>query len=400
MIPKKGLVREVFFMVLPKNVTQIGESDSHCKVYVEDYVVSYLKQWNRHGADKQLAVALYGVRKEEGGISYLFLYGAGRVNFIQRENRHLSQAQLQEIERIRRKSFPEYSFLGYRLLNGEMVEGFHIYEQGVCRYIKGYAQFYEKNDCMLQFMLEERQEDVKPETVNQEKYEEVKKRQEERRAQYFPQTKKEKGGGTEKLKKGKLTAAAVFALLCAAGVATLQNGENTDAIQTGGTAVTAGTTIVAEDKLTEAIQKENNRTTPEPTGVSEEAAASEATAVSEELTGVSEEAVLPEVTTMPEMTAAPETTDAPEQSLASEPAPETTAQATPEPTATPVATQTPEPTAAPTPVPVSYTIKSGDTLLGICIRQYGSTARVSEICSLNGIGNPDDIKVGEKILLP
>lgn len=72
----------------------------------------------------------------------------------------------------------------------------------------------------------------------------------------------------------------------------------------------------------------------------------------------------------------------------------------PEPTATPVATQTPEPTAAPTPVPVSYTIKSGDTLLGICIRQYGSTARVSEICSLNGIGNPDDIRVGEKILLP
>lgn len=346
-------------MVLPKNVTQIGESDSHCKVYVEDYVVSYLKQWNRHGADKQLAVALYGVRKEEGGISYLFLYGAGRVNFIQRENRHLSQAQLQEIERIRRKSFPEYSFLGYRLLNGEMVEGFHIYEQGVCRYIKGYAQFYEKNDCMLQFMLEERQEDVKPETVNQEKYEEVKKRQEERRAQYFPQTKKEKGGGTENLKKGKLTAAAVFALLCAAGVATLQNGENTNAIQTGGTAITAGTTIVAEDKLTEAIQKENNRTTTEPTGVSEEA-------------------VLPEVTTMPE----------------------TTAQATPEPTAAPGATQTPEPTAAPTPVPVSYTIKSGDTLLGICIRQYGSTARVSEICSLNGISNPDDIKVGEKILLP
>ena len=98
-------------MVLPKNVTQIGESDSHCKVYVEDYVVSYLKQWNRHGADKQLAVALYGVRKEDGGISYLFLYGAGRVNFIQRENRHLSQAQLQEIERIRRKSFPEYSLM-------------------------------------------------------------------------------------------------------------------------------------------------------------------------------------------------------------------------------------------------------------------------------------------------
>lgn len=36
------------------------------------------------------------------------------------------------------------TFLGYQILNGEMVEGFRICEQEICRYVAGYAQFYEK----------------------------------------------------------------------------------------------------------------------------------------------------------------------------------------------------------------------------------------------------------------
>ena len=89
-------------MELPKNVTQIGETNPHCKIYVEDYVISYIKQLNRHAGDKMLAVALYGVRKEEGGIAYLFLYGACKLNFLQRECRHLSQAVQQEVEKQRK----------------------------------------------------------------------------------------------------------------------------------------------------------------------------------------------------------------------------------------------------------------------------------------------------------
>ena len=129
-------------MDIPKNITQIGEINHSCKIYVEDYAVSYIKQLNGHALDKELAVGMYGVRREEGGVTYLFLYGASKLNFLQRETRHLSQAVLQEAEKVRKKYFAEYDFLGYRLLNGEMVEGFYVYEQGVCRYVEGYAQFY------------------------------------------------------------------------------------------------------------------------------------------------------------------------------------------------------------------------------------------------------------------
>ena len=169
-------------MELPKNITQIGETNPHCKIYVEDYVISYIKQLNRQAGEKGLAVALYGRKKEEAEVTYLFLYGACRLNSLQRECRHLSQAVCQEVEKLRRKHFAEYEFLGYRLLDGEMIEGFHICEQGVCRYVGGYAQFYEKNDQMLALMLDERQEEARPEEVSQEKYDMVKKRQEERRA--------------------------------------------------------------------------------------------------------------------------------------------------------------------------------------------------------------------------
>ena len=69
-------------------------------------------------------------------------------------------------------------------------------------------------------------------------------------------------------------------------------------------------------------------------------------------------------------------------------------------------TQTAEPAVAETPTveavaqPTHYTIQRGDTLIGISLRNYGSNSKVSEICSLNGIADPDDIKIGQEILLP
>ena len=351
---------------------------------MEDYFISYIKQLNRYAGDKTLAVGLYGIHKEEAGITYLFFYGASRLNFLQRESRHLSQAVLQEAEQQRRKFFSQYEFLGYQLLNGEMVEGFHVCQQNIFRYIAGYAQFYEKNDSMLAFMLADRKEEAKPEEFHQEKYDEVKKRQEERRQQSEEQETQIKRRRAQKpaqkdsakqLRNMKYAAAAVFALLCVAGFTTMNDEESRNALQVAVGRLWEGMnskqlpdamevtnnsaqvgTIITEDKLTEAIRQEN-------------AAAMD-----------------------------PATSLAPTSTVTPEPTPEVTP--TPEPTPEPTMEPTPEPTPEPIPEPVSYTIKRGDTLIGICMARYGSDERVAEICRLNGITNPDDIKVGQKILLP
>lgn len=48
----------------------------------------------------------------------------------------------------------------------------------------------------------------------------------------------------------------------------------------------------------------------------------------------------------------------------------------------------------------SYIVQKGDTLQGILYRQYGSLANMQNICELNQLSNPDDIKEGEELYLP
>ena len=381
-------------MELPKNVTQIGETDKFCKIYMEDYVVSYMKQMNRLAEDKTMGLALYGKYSAEENISYYFVYGAAKLNYLQREVKHLSQAQNQEIERLHRKYFADCEFVGYVLLNGDMIEGIWLMESMGCRYVKGYACFYEKNDCMLAYMLDSRAEETPPEEVSQEKYDEVRKRQEERKQEYTERdvkvTKVRSGSEVEQRMRGmRFAAASMFVLLCLVTIITWQtegadgktgtrlknifselggNEEEQDAVEVMGSDVV--NTLVAEDQLAEAIRQENEKaqmqTTPEP---------------------MIENTPEPMITPVP----TPEPT----------PTPTATPIPTPEPTTAPVVT--PQPDTVPAQSEVSYEtyiIKKGDTLREISLEKYGSVRYVEAICQLNNISNPDNIQMGQKILLP
>ena len=431
----------VFCMELPKNITQIGEADKHCKIYVEDYVVSYIKQMNGMAQNKDIAIALYGRKTTEDGVTYLFAYGSAKLNFLQKAVRHLSQAQEQEIEKLRKKYFPEMAFLGYQILNGEMVEGFRVCEQEICRYVAGYAQFYEKNDSMLAYMLENRGGEAEPEKVDQEKYEVVKKRQEERRqrqedghAQWTASGYTESASGEHRrvveirrrepdnvipmptvgLRRMKMAATGVFALLCVMALALMRQestgeslGETArqamsslmeqklpDAVEEQGQV----STLVAEDKLEDALRQENaavenvtegsggentaETAAPENAADTTGGEANDAGGGAEENGGG----------TVPDSSVAENTT-----AMTEETKQETTPEVTPD---TTQATEAPTAETTTAAAPTAYTIQRGDTLIGISLRNYGNNGKVAEICSLNGITDPDDIKIGQKILLP
>ncbi len=385
-------------MELPKNVTQIGETDKFCKIYMEDYVVSYMKQMNRHAEDKTMGLALYGKCSSEDNISYYFIYGAAKLNYLQREVKHLSQAQNQEIERFRRKYFADSEFIGYVLLNGDMIEGIWLMESMGSRYVKGYACFYEKNDCMLAYMLDSRAEEAPPEEVPVEKYEEVKRRQEERRQEYVERDVKvsraHSGNEAEQRMRGmRFAAASMFVLLCLVTVVTWQTEGADGKMGTRLKSIFAGlsareddpaavevmgadvvNTLVAEEQLADAIWQENEKAqemlTPEPI---------------EENT--------PEPILTPEPT--PEPTPVPVETPAPTPIPT--------PVATPAPEVTPEPIVVPTQTEVNYEtyiIQKGDTLREISLEKYGSIGYVEAICELNNISEPDNIQMGQKILLP
>lgn len=460
-------------MELPKNITQIGEVNQSCKIYVEDYVISYIRQINGCASDKEISIALYGIRKEEAGISYLFVYGASKLVFLSSGTRHLSQATMQEIEKIRKKYFGEYVFLGYQSLNGEMVEGFHIYSQGCGKYIEGYARFYEKNDSMLQFMLEVRQEEAKPEEFDQEKYNTVKQRQEERRASHSAGKEKYVRGraregrtGREKaerertgrerpaveetvgiggMRKMKYTAAVLLGLVCIAGYATMSGGEKLGRLQVAarqmldelssrklpetmevaGSSVQVGS-VVAEDKLHEAILRENEIPGQTESQVSQQLP-DETLPVDEGGSGNglnSPDADQPSDETKPgDTTQSPANTPSGTETRTSdESLPQNESQDsggsrtqgenqasggshTQDENQTSGGSQTSGETAptageGTTLETETYIVKKGDTLIGICLSRYGTDKMVARLCELNGIKNPDDIKVGEKILLP
>ena len=368
-------------MELPKNITQIGEADKHCRIYVEDYVVSYIKQMNGMAQNKDIAIALYGKKTVEDGVAYLFAYGAGKLNFLQKAVRHLSQAQEQEIEKLRKKHFPEMTFLGYQVLNGEMVEGFQICEQDICRYVGGYARFYEKNDSMLAYMLENRNEEAAPEKVDREKYEVVRKRQEVRRQHREPDNVIPMP--TMGLRRMKMAATGVFVLLCVVALALMRQESTGESLEETARQAMSNlmeqkipdaeqsaeqvSTLVAEDRLEEALRQEN---------AMQESTAQESTAG---MTVESESSTEETAETNTEATAATvaeETVQQNEQPTESVAETEAVAQ------------------------PTAYTIEKGDTLIGISMRHYGSNKMVPEICALNGITDPDDIKIGQEILLP
>ena len=61
---------------LPKNIRQIGERDQIVKLYVEDYVNTYLKRLYPAGGQDLRVGLLLGNAEEHEGIPYIFIDGA------------------------------------------------------------------------------------------------------------------------------------------------------------------------------------------------------------------------------------------------------------------------------------------------------------------------------------
>ena len=372
-------------MELPKNVTQMGETDAQRKVYIEDYVYSYMKQLGKKAADKPIAIALYGNRKAEGGTTYLFIYGAVRLPFWQGDSKYLSQAAQVETEKQRKRYFQDYVFIGCCLLDGEPVTGIMVLERGELCPVEGYVRFYEKNDRMLQIMLEENK-NCKPEENSMEKYEMVRKRQEERKrlSEQFGFI-KNKQPDTENAEQKQIGFRFLGPVVAAGlGVACLYYGANgfdlakaKDTLGKVGDYLAANIQpasaensdagkVVAENSLAEMIRQEN--------ADSKEALPVQGANIILEAAS----SYIEEMESLPEPTAGP--TSDPEPMPTEEPS---------------AASEDKQPKTAQT-----HVVKRGDTLLGICKAYYGTEEVLESICVQNNINNPDDIKVGQKILLP
>ncbi len=416
-------------MELPKNIVQIGKPDRVHKIFVEDYVVSYIKQLNKACDDKSIGIALYGKFFEEEECKYYFLYGAARIDGLEHRGPYLSQVEKEEVADVGRRYFDGYDFLAWCSVKGEPLEGFFVQVQGKGVEVEGYACFYEKNESMLNYMLLSGQkQDAGSEPSKQAA--EKPGRGEWKAADYIKpvektaeKTEKRKKEAVKKTEYMKVAVAAVFLVLCVAGVSTLNNYEKLEDIQVAARKVIANMT---EQKLPDADtddailglgtdlqtvspgaeDDEKDISGNEKDGQAGPDAAQGTTVQENENTGMEgqqqaegnmQQGEQPDVLQGGQQ----ESQQDGAQAGGSQPDAGTLPDAETSQNGEGLEeTEPAEDVMADQGTLVSYTVAKGDTLISICTQKYGSLDKLQEICELNGIANADNIQVGQTILLP
>lgn len=123
-------------MRLPSVVRQMGKVTGENRVYIEDYVYTYLNELKKEKNSLPVRVALYGHAFCRENIHYYLIYGASGIVEEMENGR--------DQEEIGKLFFGEYSLIGY----------VNIYEkQSLPGTEEGCYIFYESNEAMKNYML-------------------------------------------------------------------------------------------------------------------------------------------------------------------------------------------------------------------------------------------------------
>ena len=188
---KNGLQEEEKKLCLPKNIRQVGSPRGRHKIYIEDYVYTYLKA----AAQKResCAVVFLGKSQVAKEIRYTFVSGAVECGpgVFQWDSICLDENFWSHIEGEKQRYFPEKEIVGWFLGKTgqamelapvveaahrkyfpgrdkilmlmdilEQEEVFFIYDQGYLQKREGYYIYYEKNLPMQEYMVQKKEEDA------------------------------------------------------------------------------------------------------------------------------------------------------------------------------------------------------------------------------------------------
>ena len=396
---------------LPKNVRQIGEPEENRKIYIEDYVVTYLKRFAKEEALSSRMAILLGSSERMGGIPYLFIKSAVALKELEYSEGGIpfTDEVWAQVYSTIKEYFPMQDILGWFLsvpgypmeldpglakihvnyfggvdkvlLVAEPTDGdedFFAYENGRLTRQKGYYIFYTRNEEMQRYMIDTGD----GESIDEQEH------FEDRAIKSFRtivQEKKEISG--QKRVMTFLYTASTFLVMVVLviGITLINNYEKMEGLEV--TLSNISRTLESRED-TEIAYAENAT-------VQEEAEA--------------EETVSPDTAEQPqeagEQTEQPQAetgqTGQAQEEAAEQPQPEQPEQTQPE-AEQPQAEEAQETqeAASQSAVPETYVVQQGDTLLKISRKIYGGDDQIDAICSLNGIDDSDHILVGQKLLLP
>ena len=175
----------------PKNIKQIGEVSSDKKIYIEDYAFTYINSIAYNNPSDSQAGVLLGENQTDGEEKSVFIKGIIKAKLgteVEEKGVYFNESVWNGIYSDVEKYFPDLSVVGwfaaipevtpermmklkkihldnfagtmktfYLIDTVEKEENFYLYENGELKKQKGYVCFYERNYEMQEYMLERRE---------------------------------------------------------------------------------------------------------------------------------------------------------------------------------------------------------------------------------------------------
>lgn len=407
---------------LPKNIRQIGLAGENYRIYIEDYVYTFLHRAAQakcqQEEDSGILAVFLGENRWQSGTGYTFIRGAllADAGEITEEHIEITQNMWQKIHEEQEKYFEGQEIVGWFLarqslpmvvseligkvhrnqFGGEKIlmlmdtaeqeEAFFRYENNFLVRQSGYYIYYEKNTQMQNYMLEKNPE------IQEESQETV--QDDAVRAFRLLIQKKEKEEPEETEEKTSVfsyaATACIVLALAVVGVRFYRNyqvGQNIE-----GETRTASADIMQETEITQIPAASVQQVTPTSWAELTE---------SPKITPTAEPTLIPTVTiSAEEAQIYKEESDTRKAQRRIQQKNQNEEESTGQDNSGQASSDQDSETTSAMQTRGSYTIRPGDTLYQISIENYGTMDKVTDICRANGISENEIIYPGQIIVLP
>lgn len=386
---------------LPKNIRQIGERDPVVRLYMEDYVNTYLKRlYPAGGRDLRVGLLLGEIRTEEG-VPYVFVDGAMEMPDVNAngERVEFTETAWKQAWKMIEQHFPKHTVLGWFLCGGQgsMLsplnywrehgqyfsakyqlmylnssldgdEAVYMASEDGFYHLRGYCIYYERNQLMQDYMITRKEAHRVESGVRDDVIRDFRLKMEDKKLTAHRRS----------VFSGLLgTACGVLSVaVLAGGVVMFDNYNKMKKMEAVLTSVFPSGTAADWQELLGYMDKGEKNGAEE---VDIEEVSGNLYPILENSTEI---VYVPETETMKETVS--ESSEESGTTAASEEA---------------VGIRTPQSVRIPENA-VAHIVQEGETLYGICLERYHSIAVMEQICQWNQLPDENHIMVGQRLWLP
>ncbi len=385
----------------PKNIKQIGDVSSDKKIYIEDYAFTYINSIAYNSPQEEQAGVLLGELAKEGNERCVFVKGVIKAALGDTSDTgiYFNENIWNKIYSDTEKYFPDLSVVGWFAVMPEVTdermarlkklhldnfagnmktlylvdtvekeEHFYLYENGTLKRQKGYVCFYERNYEMQEYMLE-RSEKKSCEDVS-----------DDRVIRNIRNVIREKEELKEQRKSGSFmygVSAFLVVVIIVIGINLMNNYEKMRRLNQS-----------VDNLMNQLEGNERGGQDGDDNGVHDSEASGD---ISVDGNAIKVNRLSGDVYPLEENSTSDKTER--ETETDNKAASETTQAISESETDASVSS-------VKTDSYSMYTVKQGDTLMGICKRYYGTTTKYQEVMQYNGLDDRDMLYIGQQIKLP